>query len=383
MRIGIEVDPAGLRAGLRQAEAETKAAAQKMGAAAQVKPFAGGTGSALFPGVNLPASGGGGAGGIPPIAPAMREAAAETEKVANSLYSITTGLRQFERGVLAVVRGFGLMAVAAKAAESVVSGIYNYFNSAEVAATRFLSSIGEGVGNNAEDRLKTIRQELIKLDQDIDKKSDRSLFGQFKGFLTDDTIGKDIRQQKILQDELRQGEDQARINRANKEKGEREDSHQEALQFQRDADSEARRTEEEHRQQIEKEEDALRDHRIQNAKQITDENNDALGGPLDALKRKTNEQLADLALMRQYGDAFEKVLADAAEKALIAGSSKASKKISDDLANAMRNAIYGALAESGGSGESFLGNQLTLLSELGQKIDAVRSTIQSRMENNN
>lgn len=362
--IGLEPDLTKLLAGLKQAEAESAASGKKI-----ADGFKDGTGSALPPDTNLPGN------RPPPQVKADDLGGKAFDEVNEKADGLLQRLNSVARQAMQVVRMFGFMAAAAQGVVTVVSSIFNYFNSAEIAATRFLASIGEGVGDGAEDRLKAIRQQIIELDKVIDKKSDRSVFGQVRDFFSDDTINKAKGQQQELYAALRRGDKQFQVQLAIREEAVRLNSKQEAQEFADEMAAAERDRELKRKEEQSKAENELRDERIANAKRIQDENEDAIGGPMAGLQRKTNEELAELGRMKRYGDDMEKILAEAAERALIEGSARAAKKIQDVFENAFLDAINGALQASGGTGSSAFANMTVQLSEIAAVTRAINMNI--------
>lgn len=369
--IAVTADLAALEAKLKEAEAKVNASAQKMGAAAKVN--VGGTGSTLFPGVNLPGAGGGGG--------AAKTAAKET---AEELNKATAAANNFDNAASSsfgkawsFVRRFtGALTAAVGAAYGLakaIDAVANASTAGETNANKFLSKLGTG-GDKAQASLKAIADRIQEIDQEIAGTGglgdSSSTFGQVKRWFIPDSVLEDEKR-RLVQSAAETAKQAAAVDRAIKL--EENKKLLEEMQAQADNAAGERKRESEDRIATATQEAADAQERM---KALRDRGNQEGETPEQRLIRETNEALKQVAEFRRFaGSSYEKDLANATEKAIIDGSERAAKKMAQVLENAFLDAINGALQASGGTGESALVNMVTSLRDLQTTARAIQSSI--------
>lgn len=378
MRVAIGVDDSALIAGLKKGEAETKAAASRMGAAAKVNVggnFAGGTGSTLFPGVDLPA-----AGGAPPSVPveAVKQLNNEASMTAKAFRNWTMPLMHVEHGIMAITRAFGLVTLAVAGVGYALDAAFlrpgRKLKEMQENADKLRESIGK-FGEGGRD-LTPLQKELEGIDKEFEsinrnieerfKKGEISK-GQRRG-LTDQALQTEAdRKAKAREDD--------RIASINKASDAQEKADADKAEFNRKAGVEETSRKLEEIDRVKTEEKNAQDERVKDANAALDQ--------MDANRGRNSKLAKELEaandLMQNARSEEEKRLAQMYKDAAIQGFKNAEREI----ALTIGRAVSSAFQASGGEGESFLGNQLTLLSQLGQKMDAVKSSIDGQLRSMN
>ncbi len=377
MRIGTEVDLAGLRAGIARGEQEAKAGAQKVAAAGKASggSFAGGTGSTLFPGIDLPPS-----GGAPPTVPvdAVKQLNAEASTTAKQFHGWTMPLMHVERGLMAITRAVGLITAAVVGAGYALDAAFlrpgRKLKEMQENADKLRESIGK-FGEGGRD-LTPLQKELADIDKEFES-INRNIEKQFKNREISKGQRRGLVDQALAAEEDRKAKarEDDRIASINRASNEEEKARADKAEFNRKADVEekARKMEEEER--VKKEDKDAQDERVKNANAALDQ--------MDASRGRNSKLAKELEaandLMQFARSDEEKRLAEMYKNAAIQGFKNAEREIALTIGRAVNSAFQA----SGGEGEAFLGNQLTLLSQLGQKMDAVRSTIEGQLRSMN
>lgn len=391
--VSIDGNIAPLQAKLAQAKKETEDAARIM--ASETQRSINGRAGAAERGVA-----GSERSNVEAALRAERNSAAEMQSMAETVAKAdqeTDGLfkrlNAVARQAMIVVRVLGLMAAAAKGVATVVGSIHNYFHGAEIAATRFLASLGEGVGAGAQDRLKAIRQEVIELDKAIDKKSGRSILDQVYGFFSNDTINKARGQQKILYQELRNGDKQLKAQRSEAYRTEGTDLNvrawvqAEEARLKKNEEYYQRRMSQK-KLQIEQEreiEDDAFDKAEDSASKQQERMLDLASGaraasernnPLRALDNEARDQAAAImAAWQNARDPVQKMLIQMFGAAIIGGIKAEKAQIEAALKNTIIDAVNAALQASGGTGSSAFANMTVQLSEIAAMTRAINMNI--------
>lgn len=275
--------------------------------------------------------------------------------------------------------GIGLFTKLAGAAGAVVTAgdalvtTYKFFSDVlgdgSKAADKFITSLGPTTLANAEKNLEALQQRTAEVASEFGRAQEAGSWF-LRGGRSESTIIEDL---KRMNDELRSVAQQfdAIKKRAALDFNKKLE---EDIFFQQNDDAAANKAEREKSLQ-----DTIKDHDAKKkvVEDLARAEREALGGPLEELKNKTNDALKQVAEFRRVAiNQYERDMADATERAIIDGASRSATELRKIMQEAFSEALNEAV--NGQTNQFGIGNMTTLLSQIGMKVDGIKAALPRR-----
>lgn len=339
----VGADLTGLRSALKQGEHEIQQSAQRMAQSAVV-PIGNKSGAAGI----------GGAGGAPVgDKSGIKQLKQESDSAKKSVVELGVETQKSFRNALQVITrttgAIALMAAAAAGVVRIIKRISDEFIGGEVAANKFLSSIGPGVGDDAEKTLKSVEDRIQKINEHLAERPAMSIFERLS---TSKAAMENERNILIQSLQPLRGQIEA--------------------QKQRRLDEQRRKDDLERNAQIEKKQIESVAEGYEELKRLKKE----LASPTSKLDMELDEQMKLAERARDFANGMFSPMADALERA----AKEAWKRSQNELKKVAQDAITEAFndAMSNQVNGFDLGRMTTLLSQLNIKVQAIHNGLPRR-----